>query len=80
MFTVSPSVGDNLERLHKKLEVIIEGGFQGGEYTIKDVGIVVWSLCNSGVGNLHVYRPDAKFWDNIEFYIEEKLAKQEASS
>ncbi len=76
LFTVSPNVGGNLKRLHKKLEVIIEGGFQGGEYTVKDLSIVVWSLCNSGDNNQEIYKPEAKFWENIEFYLEEKLLKQ----
>lgn len=51
LFTITPNINNNLERLHKKLEVIIEGGFQGGEYSIKDISILVWSLCNSGSNN-----------------------------
>lgn len=57
LFTLTPNINDNLAKLHKKLEVIIEGGFQGGEYPIKDVSIIVWSLCNSGANNTEIYKP-----------------------
>jgi hypothetical protein len=46
------------------------GGFNGGTFTLKDISMVVWSLCNyAGKSNM-VYKENADFWKNIESYIQ----------
>lgn len=65
LFTVTQQFNNSLTKLHKKIETIIEGGFQGGAYSIKDVSTIVWSLCNSGRNNQEIYKPTASFWNNI---------------
>lgn len=50
------------------------GGFSGGSYTLKDVAMVVWSLCNSGGKSNAIYKESGDFWRNIELYVQERIA------
>jgi len=36
--------------------------------------MVVWSLCNLGGKTNTVYKQNAKFWENIEYYIQDRIA------
>lgn len=60
LFTITPPSlkpkHDNKDLLHTKLESIIAGGFNGGTFTLKDISMVVWSLCNSGGKSNSIYK------------------------
>ena len=49
----------------------------GGSFSLKDVSMLVWALCNTGGESNRVYKENGEFWKNIEFYIQERLRKGE---
>ena len=69
LFTVTNA--PNMPLLHRKIESIIEGGLN--KYGIKDICVVVWSMSAAN------HNPEGKFWDNIEFYLQEELRRAEKS-
>jgi hypothetical protein len=74
LFTITPPSmspkRENKDLLYTKVESILVGGFNGGTFTLKDISMVVWSLCNYGGKSNLVYKENADFWKNIEFYVQ----------
>lgn len=72
LFTITPEnlrpqVKKNADKeaLYSKLEAIIEGGFNSNSFTLKDISMVVWALCNVDGKAGIVYKEKANFWRNL---------------
>lgn len=80
LFTITPPSlapkRENRDVLYTKLESIIVGGFNGGTFSLKDVAMVVWSLCNYGGKSAFIYKENADFWKNVESYIQERIGNK----
>jgi hypothetical protein len=80
LFTITPPSltpkRENRDHLYTKVESIIVGGFNGSTFTLKDISMVVWSLCNYGGKSNFIYKENADFWKNIEYYIQDRITNR----
>lgn len=42
IFTIANASPTNISLLNKKVETVLEGGFNG--FTLKDISVIVWAL------------------------------------
>ena len=60
LFTITPpslqANKSNKDVLYTKIEAIIEGGFNKSSFTLKDISMIVWAMCNTGGKSNLIYK------------------------